>query len=345
MAVSGQNFEDRREFNKSVHVNKDMTLEVINKYGTVNITAWDKDSVSVRAEIEANSSSLDHLHKMLQGIDINITETSFQIRAETEFRQNFDLLLESFKGMTNKLIPYESRLQINYFISVPEYLGMRITNKYGDVYMENNAGKFSLTLSNGSFRANSLDGTNNIELSFCNATINRISSGYVNASFSDIEIGESRDIKINSISSRFELRKAGTVNVESKRDKFYIDRISALKGDSYFTDYRIDELEKEMDLVVKYGSLNAGEIEKGVELISINSSYSDINLIFDPSASYNLDIRHTNAFLSLPDKNSDIQKKAVNEDKKEYMYYGTVGKNPGNVKVSVDANRGNVYIK
>ncbi|MGA1978894.1 MAG: hypothetical protein ABSG89_13740, partial [Bacteroidales bacterium] len=94
-----------------------------------------------------------------------------------------------------------------------------------------------------------------------------------------------------------------------------------------------------------YGSLNAGEIEKGVELISINSSYSDINLIFDPSASYNLDIRHTNAFLSLPDKNSDIQKKAVNEDKKEYMYYGTVGKNPGNVKVSVDANRGNVYIK
>lgn len=343
--ASGESFNEKRTFHKSFFVNKEMSLIVTNKYGTIHITPWDKDSVSVKVEVEANSSKLDHLHKMFDGIDINMSGTSFQVRAETEFHQNIDLLFESFKGMTNKLIPYDSRLQINYFISAPEYLEMRINNKYGDVYMENNTGKFSLSLSNGSFKANSLNETNDIELTFCNATINKIRNGYIDASFSDVEIGESQELKINSISSHYELRKAGNINITSRRDKLYIGKISTIKGNSYFTDYRIDELEKGMDVEVKYGSLNAGTIDKGIDIITINSSYSDISLNFDPSVSYNLDIRQNNTFLVLPEKNSNIEKKTVDEDKKEYMSFGTVGKTPGNVKVSIDATRGNIYIK
>jgi hypothetical protein len=338
-------FNEKRSYNKSLHVNKEMSLEVNNKYGTIHITPWNKDSVSVRVEVEANSSSLDRLHKMFNGININITGSSFQIRAESEFNQNIDILFETFKGMTSKLIPYESRLQINYFISAPEYLDMQITNKYGDVYMENNTGKFSLSLSNGNFKANSLDESCQIELTFCDATINKIKKGYINASFSDVEIGESQEIKISSISSKFDLKKIGKLDAESRRDKFYIGTASEVKGNSYFTDYRIGELEKEIDIVAKYGNLNAENIMKGLDFININSSYSDISLTFDPAASYNLDIRHVNAFLVLPEKNSDIEKKTVNEDKKEYMTFGTVGKNPGSVKVSIDATRGNIYIK
>jgi hypothetical protein len=282
---------------------------------------------------------------MFNGININITGSSFQVRAESEFNQNIDILFESFKGMTSKLIPYESRLQINYFISAPEYLDMQITNKYGDVYMENNTGKFSLSLSNGSFKANSLDESNQIELTFCDATINKIRKGYINSSFSDVEIGESQEIKISSISSKFNFKKIGKLDAESRRDKFYIGIASEVRGNSYFTDYRIGELEKEIDVVSKYGSVNADDIQKGLDFININSSYSDISLTFDPAASYNLDIRHVNAFLVLPEKNSDIEKKTVNEDKKEYMTFGKVGKNPGSVKVSIDATRGNIYIK
>jgi hypothetical protein len=341
----GQSFNENRTFNKSFHVNKEMSLDVNNKYGTIHITPWNKDSVSLRVEVEANSSNLDRLHKMINGININITESSFQVRAESEFNQNIDILFETFKGITNKLIPSESKLQINYFISAPEYLDMQIKNKYGDVYMEDNTGKFSLSLSNGNFKANSLNESNQIELSFCDATINSIKKGYINASFSDVEIGESKDIKITSISSRFDLKKVGKFEAESRRDKFYIGTISEVRGNSYFTDYRINELEKIIDVVTKYGSFNADDIQKGLDFINISASYSDISLTFDPSASYNLDIRHVNAFLVLPEKNTEVDKKTVNEEKKEYMTYGTVGKNPGKVKVSIDATRGNIYIK
>ncbi|MCU0471985.1 MAG: hypothetical protein MUC93_01295 [Bacteroidales bacterium] len=343
--VQGQSFSEKRTFRKSLSVNKDMTLEVNNKYGTIQIIPWIKDSVSIRAEVEANSSNMERLHKMFNGVDINISETSFLLRAKTEFTENISMLFESFKGMTSKLIPYESRLEINYFISAPEYLNMRIINKYGDVYMEDNTGSFSLNLSNGSFKANSLNETDEITLTFCDATINKMKDGYINASFSEVQIGESRDLSITSISSHFDLKNTGKLGTESKRDKFFIGRVISLRGSSYFTDYRIDEIEKEINVITKYGRLNADLVGKNLEMITINSGYSDINLTFDPSLSYNLDIRHVNAFLVVPENNSRIEKRILNEEKKEYLTSGAVGKNPGNIKVMIDATRGNIYVK
>jgi hypothetical protein len=343
--ITGQDFSEKRIFSKSFHVNRELKLEVDNKYGTVQITPWDKDSVSVRAEVEASSSNLERLHKMFQGIDVNISETSFLVRAETEFTQNINMLFESFKGMTKKIIPYESKIEINYFISAPEYLNMRIVNKYGNVYMENNTGTFSLNLSNGSFKANSLNVTEGINLTFCDATINRMKGGSIDASFSEVVIGESGDLSINSISSRFDLKKTGKLDTESRRDKFFIGTAASLNGNSYFTDYRVEQLDKEINLVIKYGSLNAYMINKSVELVTINSAYSDINLTFDPAVSYSLDIKHVNAFLVVPEKNSKIEKKILNDEKKEYMTFGSVGKNPGNTKVMIDATRGNIYLK
>jgi len=343
--VSGQSYSEKRIFRKTVQVNREMTLELNNKYGAIQITPWETDSLSVRVEVEAFASNQERLSKMLHGIDINISETSFLIRAQTDFTQNISMLFESFKGMTNKLIPYESRIQINYFINAPEYLNMRIINKYGDVYMENNTGTFSLNLSNGSFKANSLNKTGDIELTFCDATINKITGGDIDASFSEVVIGESQDLSITSVSSRFNLNRAGKINAESRRDKFFIGKVNSVSGNSYFTDFRIEELSEGLNIETKYGSLNADLIDKTFELLTINSGYTDINLVFDPAASYNLDIRHVNSFLVLPEKNSQVEKKSIDEEKKEFMTFGTVGRNPGNRKVIIDATRGNIYLK
>jgi hypothetical protein len=182
-------------------------------------------------------------------------------------------------------------------------------------------------------------------MSFCDATINSVISGTIDASFSEISIGETEKLTINSISSKYDIKKAGSIRGESKRDKFFIGNIESLQGNAYFSDYRLDAIRKELDLSTKYGSINADFIEKGFGAININSGYSDISLRFESGSSYDFDIRHINAFLVLPDKNIKTEEKALNEEKKEYMTYGTVGKNPGTAKVKIDATRGNIYLK
>jgi hypothetical protein len=211
--------------------------------------------------------------------------------------------------------------------------------------MENCTVDFSISVSNGSFKANSLGKSSSVSMTFCDATINSISTGKIDASFSEVSIGETEDLSINSISSKYDIKKAGIIHSESRRDKFFIDNIEAIQGNSYFTDYKLAKLKKQLSLRTRYGNLNVDLIEKGFESIDVNSGYSDISLGFEEGSSYNLDIRQINAFLVLPDRNTRTEKKALNDEKKEYMTYGTVGKNPGATKVKIDATHGNIYLK
>jgi hypothetical protein len=344
-SLSAQNESETRSYIKTLPVSNETTLEVSNKYGTIQVTPWNKDSVYIRAEVKAYAKDRSKLSKMFEGIDVKITGSDYIVRAQTEFTSNINTLFESFKGMTNKIISYDSHIEINYYINIPEYLNLKIDNKYGDVYMEDSKGEFRMSISNGSFKANSLGKNSSINMVFCDAKINSIVSGNIDASFSEVSIGETEDLTLNSISSKYDIRKAGILRGESKRDKFYIENIGSLQGNAYFTDYKLNNLSKEINLTTRYGSLNADLIDKGFESINISSNFSDISLKFDESSSYNLDIRRINAFLVLPDKSIKSDEKALNEDKKEFVTSGSVGKNPGKAKVKIDATRGNIYLK
>jgi hypothetical protein len=343
--LSGQQFSEKRTFSKSVKVRGDETVEISNKYGTIHIVSWNLDSVSIRAEVEAFASSQSRIGKMLEGIEISISGTDYLIRAQTVFSQSINMLFENFKGMTNKLIPYESRVQINYFVSMPENLNLRIENKYGDVYMENNTNNIDITISNGSLKANSIRKASSMSLTFCDATISKLGEATMDVSFSEVFTGSAGSLRINSISSRLDIRECESLNIDSKRDKFFTGPVESVRGTSYFTDFRFDQVSEELNLTLKYGSLSADHISKPVQIVNINSSYSDVSLSFDPGLSYYIDIRHLNAFVSVPQKNSSLEKKMVSDEKNEYITYGNVGKAGSALKVRIDANRGNIYVK
>jgi hypothetical protein len=343
--VFAQSNSETRSYMKTVPVGKENSMEVTNKYGTIQVTSWKKDSAYIRAEVRAFAANQTKLNRIFDGIKINITGEGSIVRAQTTFNQNINLLFESFKGMTSKIISYDSRVEIDYYISVPEYLNLKIDNKYGDVYMEDCTGDLSISLSNGSLKADSLGKGSAITLSFCDASITSLFSGKIDAYFSEISIDEIGDVSINSISSRYNIKNAGELRFESRRDKFFINSIESMKGNSYFTDYDVKNLKKDINLTTRYGNINADLIDNGFESINLNSGYSDISLRFGPNSSYNLDIRHINTFLILPVNNTKTEQKVLNEEKKEYITYGKVGKNPGSVKVKIDATRGKIYLK
>ncbi|HEX2920311.1 MAG TPA: DUF4097 family beta strand repeat-containing protein [Bacteroidales bacterium] len=336
---------ETRNFIKSFAASREVTLDLKNKYGNINISSWDRDSVTIRAEVKAFASGRDKLEKMFEGVSVNISGSQLTIRAETEFSQSFSMIIESFKGMTGKMIPYDSRLEINYYIQAPEYINLRLENRYGDVFIENLTGSFTASISNGAFKAGSLGKSTNLNLSFCDAIISKIASGSLESSLSEISIDETTDLTIESISSRLDFKKAGDLRIESRRDKFYIDELNSLYGNSYFTDFRINDLSKEIRINSKYGNLDVNPIRREFKSVDITSSYSDISISFEPGTSYNLEIRHLNTFLVLPEDDIKTERRVLNEEKKEYMIYGAKGKNPGSSVLKIDATRGNVYVK
>lgn len=343
--LSAQSVSEKRSFIRTMPLEKNSRLEIKNKYGDIHITSWKKDSVNIMAEIEAFAPNHSKLDKMFDGIEINITGTGSLVRAETEFGHEITEVLESFKGLTQKIIDYDSRVQINYYINIPDDVDINMENQFGDIDMENNTGIISVKLSNGDFKANSLNRISEFSLDFGDAEIGSVKSGKINTSFSKYVISECGDLSINSTSGRFELGNAEKIDIESRRDKFFIGNINGISGISYFTDYHIENLNGNTDLAVKYGSFNAESIDARFENINLTSAYCDITLDIDPSASCEFEIRHINAFVVIPDKNIKSRKETLNEEKKEYLISGTLGSNPGTRKVMIDATRGNIYLK
>jgi hypothetical protein len=345
LMASGQDYSEKRIYSKAYKGTREMTLEVRNKYGTIHIIPSGSDSIKIKATVEATASNREKADKMLSGVSVSITESSYSVYARTEFTESITEFLEDFKGITNKLIQYDSRIQVNYDITAPEYLNLRIENKYGDVYMENSSGNVSATISNGSFKAGSLLRAHDLNLSFCDARINKADDAVIDASFSELILGEALNLRISSISSKYEIKMAGKLSADSKRDKFYLGTVASVRGESYFTEFRIDKLLEDADISTKYGSFNAELVRKGFSSLNIKSGYSDIYLAFEPSSSYDLELHHTNTSLTLPENDAKLEKKPVSNENREFITFGTVGRAKSGSSVNIEAVRGKVYIK
>ena len=343
--ASGQETSQKRTFSRTFIVSDESSFTLNNKYGDVNIFTTDSDSLLISAEVEAFAPNEERLRKMYEGVEINISETGSVVEAHTIFSQNITSLIESFKGMTNKVIPYESRIQINYYITAPVWLDMKIENRFGDVEMEDNTGTVALTVSNGSLKVNSMNTAREMNLNFCETSIKKINEANIDATFSGIEIGESQNLSVNSVSCKLDLKKAGRFETKSRSDKIFIAYAGSVSGDSFFTEYKIGNLSGDLNLAPKFGSLSIDLISKEAELISINSGSADLNLEFEQGMSYSVEIRHTNSNLVLPRKDADLKREAIDDNNKEYITKGFVGRNRGNTQVKIEATRGNIYLK
>lgn len=343
--LGAQDESANKSFSKSVSVGRETKLEVINRYGDINISTWNKDSAYITAEIEAYAPDRTRLDKLIAGINVSITGTGSLVRAETVFEREATVLLESFKEFTGKLIDYGSRVRINYFINIPDYVDIDIRNQFGDISAEDNKGTISIDLSNGDFRANSLNRVSELNLDFGDAVIGSVMSAKIITSFSKIKIDRIDELDLSSTSSRFDLVKAGLVEIESRKDKFFIGEISTITGASWFTDYSMEYLVTAADLDLKFGSCDIGRIDGRFDNIVIKSANADIKADFEPSAAYEYEIRQANAFVVLPDNKTRAEKETVNENRKEYLLTGKVGTGTGKSRLKIDASRGNVNIR
>ena len=63
LIISTERVQKPGASSKTVQVGKETSLEVINKYGTIQITSWKKDSAYIRAEVKAYGSNQEKLNK------------------------------------------------------------------------------------------------------------------------------------------------------------------------------------------------------------------------------------------------------------------------------------------
>ena len=330
-AVAGNQEEKKKYVEKNYSVSAITKLRVSNRFGKVEINSWEKNEFDIKVEIIGKGRNEERAQRILDAIEIDITEGSSEIVFETEISNTKNKNQEGF--------------EINYTIYMPDTNPLDIKNSFGDVTMGDRKNELDIIVSYGSMRVGDVSGEAQIKLSFGSGSVGSIEDGEatikyskfdidgaskleMTQGFSEIEIGEVTDLEIESKYGSVEIEKAETVDADAHFSGFEIEELTgSLELDCcYLGNFKIDKLAKSFSLVDidgKFGSYEIG-LEEGMNAdINAEFSFADLKYSSDVDATFNYRVKESN----------------------KSTYKGRIGQGDSNKMIRIDSNYGSLRLK
>ncbi|MCX6284350.1 MAG: DUF4097 family beta strand repeat-containing protein [Bacteroidetes bacterium] len=325
--------EYTRVIKKEFNVNPDAQLNVSNKFGGIHCSNWDKNLVGIDVKVVVDAPNDDAAAKILEKINVNFSNSASLVEATTVF----DEMNTSGKN----------RFQVEYTINLPASMSLDLSNKFGDITINEVSGKAKINLSYGSLDVNKLNNSDNlIDLKFCgSAKVRSITGAVVNLKYSTLDIDYAGSLRLDSKYSNLNANKIIAMNVSFEGGAVDIKNTSTMDSRCKFSDLDIDRVEQSLSLDIQYGSCSVRNVGPDFTNISIKNKYADVDVRLPESAVYNLDAALKYCELSFSENNSNLNYRSVSPTSSEYR--GVVGSKDAKPKanVVVRSDYGSVSLK
>lgn len=311
---------------KSFPVKQIATLELSNKYGTIQIDDSRKDSVVISVEVWVEGTG-NRAQKLLDNIMVNINSSGSTASAVTELKDNFNNSNQNFG--------------IDYAVSVPAEKDLNVSMKYGTINMNNLTGKGAFEVKYGEIRAKSLlSPALQMDVAYGKAMIDATKDLNLLIRYSKLTLEKCENLKVDSRYSGMVIGDCKDVVLESKYDDFRFKTINSLTTNSMYTGYKIDQVLSSLAVSNGYGNITVGTIPASFKSIKVDSKYATVRLGIASGASYRLDGVVKYCDLKHPDGKLNKAKENTS-----YEVHGTVGPSdqPKSV-VNIESSYGNVNL-
>ncbi|MBN2274061.1 MAG: hypothetical protein JXR41_15835 [Bacteroidales bacterium] len=333
-SVTGQEFINR--VIRTYKISNATSIDVFNKYGKLHVMTWERDSVRFIIDIIIRNKDVAKLEKIKNSISFEFTPAVSYVIAKTQISSGTSDAFKDLMDIAGSYFSSQNQITIDYTIMVPSYSSLRLENKFGDVYIDDREGNLDLILSYGDFKANTLSGNCSIKVSSGDAEINSLHDGHVTLSYSNLHILNAQELTIESRSSNIIIDEISDLTLRSRRDKLTLPRVRVMKGDSYFSEFSLLGLQRELNYIFRYGSLTVDNIEKGFSSINIQSEYTDLRLSFVRGSAYDLEItHHQDALFSYPHSLGTLNVKQIDKPDKQKVTYGRIGTAQSDSRVTI----------
>jgi len=312
------------QLSKAFRINNSSVIDINNKYGDISIEKWEKDSIKVDIFIRVSEKSNDKLKKKMNDIRFDLTQSGHFIVVNTIVGDNKNMIFSEFNKLKESIGVGESQVEINMKVKVPNNLELKISNKFGNVYIDDYSGDMSINVANGKLKAHDLTGYVNMKISFGDANINTLSSGAIEVYYSDLNLGSAQKLRITSKTSDVTISEIEQLIVNSSRDTYKIRMINDFETESSWTDFTINEFRNKSDIRMNFGDITIDKIKNTFQNIYIDARSSKINLCFDRLIDINFDIT-TNQNMNLPTEAKIDKKEQVDSKEKTVRYLGRTG--------------------
>jgi hypothetical protein len=349
LASFGQVFEKTRSLSRSFALGPDTEIQVLNKYGDIELISWDKDSVKFEIEVKVVSNKESKATTAFEYIDFDFKSTAHYIIAKTSFAGQGTFWSE-IKDLASTVFTGSTTTHIDYKIFLPANAVIKIDHKYGNIFISDYDGPLEIKLSNGDLKAYALSGKTKINMQFANANINKIDDGELTLGYySELQLEETRKLRIDSRSSRLTIDNADKLRVKSNRDKYFIGQVSELNATTDFSYFEIGELGKSARIDANYGDVVIQNLTDEVSEIDLSGTSTDISISRKKELAIKLEVVYNEkAGIYFDDELKD--KKTLKEDEKNKLVktvglLGESGSTPIKLKIKVLSGEFHIYDK
>ncbi|WP_066631116.1 hypothetical protein [Labilibacter marinus] len=344
LSTSAQNFREESNISKTFKIAPSGTLELSNKYGSVYVDTWDKDSVKINIEFIIAEKNENRFKKIKNSVNFDFAGNSLYRTVKTQYGNSYSSLFKDLKEATNLFSSNADQTHVDYYITIPNYINLNIDNKYGNIILPSLLGDTDIKLSNGDFQARELKGNNQLELSFGSARLNAIERGNLKLNFLEASITKANNLTIESKSSNLNIEEANLLKLTSKRGDIEITNTNYLFSETEFCQLFINNISSEANIRLKYGILKKLNCQSGFESITIYSTHADVWLKLPKEDAYNIKTSYLKANCS-SDKSIIWQPAEVADEEGTLTKSGYhLNKNSSsNVKIDITEANLNIY--
>lgn len=307
--------EKTKKFNESWPASGIENLQISNKFGEVKFKNDNNTNITINVVVTVESSSENKADDLLEKIQVKFEKSGTTVKAETIFESNF-------KG--------NNRFSIDYVINVPCEKNLDVTNKYGNVVVNQLMGNGKFDIQYGNITAVGLNGTDTkMFLAYGKGKIDQSGNIAMEIKYSNVTMGQTGNMKLNTKYSTLDVEKAKLVQAESGYDKFNFGEVISLNADSKYSHVLIGRLQKNLRIGTGYGGIKVENIDPGFESININNSYGQVSLGLS-SVNYHIDAKCQYCGISYP---TDRFKGNRIKENTSFEINGKVGTGGGTVKI------------
>ncbi|MCF8347676.1 MAG: hypothetical protein K9G61_02575 [Bacteroidales bacterium] len=272
-----QTAEKERFVTRTFALSQETEIEVVSKYGDINVELWDNDSVRFDIRLVVRSTKQSKVDKTFDFIDFDFKANSYYVIAQTVFEQGGSFWAE-VNDITSNLFSTGTTTSIDYTVYIPQKAHLSIQNKYGNVYLTDFFGKLSIDLSNGNFKAHDLMGEINLSANFGDVDISSVSRGSISHNYGDLTIGSAGNLSLINRLSNVTIEQISELTLDAKRSKYNFNKAGSISGEAYFSNITVEHLTNQAALNMRYGDIQFMKIDQNAKSINIGSYNSDLTL-------------------------------------------------------------------
>lgn len=331
--------EVSKEFRKEYNADANTIVELVNRYGNIIVTGQNDNKVEIFVKVTIEMPDKSRAEKLLNLIDVQFSESEGRVSAKTIIDDDF-----SFTGWgTNR------KFSINYTVKMPVNSGLEIANRYGNVDIDELAGRVFLDVRYGNITASKLTRGNEKPLNRIESSYGKVlvkSAGWLDLYLRYTTMAELPLCQAVLIDSKYSKLRIGSVSsavITARYDNYTIERIKNLVIDKGYTTLNVKNAENKISIEGSYGSVSIENVPKDFEMIDINTRYTGVRIAIDPAASYKVDGKSSYSSIKIPEELLTIRKRIVDNTSSEIE--GVVGKNQNaTAYVRVETSYGSVRL-